>query len=70
MLNSLPLVVLGTTSQEELVITAEPIEDVFVSIPGTFKERVFSVAVSHLQTLVLVLLEDFKHLEVLHSCSK
>ena len=68
MLNGLALVVLGASGLEELIVTAEPIEDLFVSIPGALKEWVLSVLVSDLETLEFEVLEDVEHLHVLHAC--
>ena len=57
MFNSLALVVLCATSKVERVISTEPIEYFFVSIPCTLKEGILSIFISHLQTLEFEILE-------------
>ncbi len=45
-LNGLPFVVLGTTCLEEFIVTAEPVENILVTVPGTLKKRILSKVVT------------------------
>ena len=70
MLDGLSLVVLSASCHEKFIVTAEPVEDVLVSVSGTLKEWVLTKSISHLQTLELEILKDFEHLQVLVACGK
>jgi len=65
MFDSLSLEVLLSTRLEELIIAGEPVENVFISVPGADKEHILTQVVRFLQRLVLVFLEDFEHFDIL-----
>ena len=65
MFDSLTLEVLHATRLEELVVTAEPIEDVFKTVTGTFKQWILSQVVSKLERLKLITSKDLEHIKVL-----
>ena len=65
-LDRLSLVVLHAAGLEELVVAAEPVENVLVAVPRALKQWVLSQVVTLLESLILVLGEQFKHLQILH----
>jgi len=52
-LNSLSLVVLHATGLKELIVPAEPVENVLVSISCTLKQRVLSKVIPFLERFIL-----------------
>lgn len=61
----LPLIVLLPSCFKKLIASNEPIEYFLISVSCTLKKRILTVPVLDRQTLVLVILEQFKQFHVL-----
>ena len=64
-LNRLSFEVLLSTGFEKFIIATEVVENVFVAVASTLKKWVLSQVVFLLESLVLVVCEDLKHLHIL-----
>ena len=64
-LDGLALVVLGATCLKELIVAAEPIENVLVAVTSTFEKWIFTKVVALRKGLVLVLCKDLEHFHIL-----
>ena len=60
----LPLVVLTAACLEEFVVATEPIEDVFIAVSGTDKQRILTKVVPHLKRIIFLFSEDLEHIDV------